>query len=277
MAVSFPEPVVTDRRRARASQLVLLEPRDDVPTEPRAVEAGQIRVLIADGQPVVRAGLRAMLDSAADMLVVADASQGDEAVSTARAVRPDVALLDADISGLDVLETTRRILDDQERTGARVMVLANDDSDDLLFAALRAGASGFLLKNTEPVDLIEAVRVVAGGAALLSPGATERLIAEFAAQPQPYLPSDEQLEELTPRELEVMTLVATGLSNDEIAERFVISRATVKTHVSRALGKLAVRDRAQLVAVAYQAGLVHPGHSRALRSIPATFTAAAVA
>jgi DNA-binding NarL/FixJ family response regulator len=275
MPVSFPEP--TTQRRTRGSDLVLLEPLDDAPSERRAVEVRPIRVLIADDQPIVRAGLRAMLEMESDILVVADATQGDEAVAMTREVRPDVVLLDADISGLDALEAMRRILDESERIGARVMVLASDDTDDFLFAALRAGASGFLLKNSEPVDLVEAVRVVAGGAALLSPGATERLIAEFAAQPQPHLPSDEQLEELTPREREVMALVATGLSNDEIAERFVISRATVKTHVSRALGKLDVRDRAQLVAVAYQAGLVRPGHSRALRSVPATFPTAVVA
>jgi DNA-binding NarL/FixJ family response regulator len=275
MPVSFPEPAT--QRRARTSELVLLEPLGDVPTDRRAAKVRPIRVLIADDQPVVRAGLRAMLQSEADILVVADASHGDEAVTMTRDVHPDVVLLDAGIAGLDALEATRRILDESERIGARVLVLAADDTSDFLFAALRAGASGFLLKNSQPVDLVEAVRVVAGGAALLSPGATERLIAEFASQPQPHLPSDEQLDELTPREREVMALVATGLSNDEIAERFVISRATVKTHVSRALGKLDVRDRAQLVAVAYQAGLVRPGHSRTLRSVPTGFPAAVVA
>jgi DNA-binding NarL/FixJ family response regulator len=275
MPVSFPEPAT--QRRARTSELVLLEPLGDAPTDRRAAKVRPIRVLIADDQPVVRAGLRAMLQSEADILVVADASHGDEAVTMTRDVHPDVVLLDAGIAGLDALEATRRILDESERIGARVLVLAADDTSDFLFAALRAGASGFLLKNSQPVDLVEAVRVVAGGAALLSPGATERLIAEFASQPQPHLPSDEQLDELTPREREVMALVATGLSNDEIAERFVISRATVKTHVSRALGKLDVRDRAQLVAVAYQAGLVRPGHSRTLRSVPTGFPTAVVA
>jgi DNA-binding NarL/FixJ family response regulator len=275
MPVSFPEPAT--QRRARTSELVLLEPLGDAPTDRRAAKVRPIRVLIAYDQPVVRAGLRAMLQSEADILVVADASHGDEAVTMTRDVHPDVVLLDAGIAGLDALEATRRILDESERIGARVLVLAADDTSDFLFAALRAGASGFLLKNSQPVDLVEAVRVVAGGAALLSPGATERLIAEFASQPQPHLPSDEQLDELTPREREVMALVATGLSNDEIAERFVISRATVKTHVSRALGKLDVRDRAQLVAVAYQAGLVRPGHSRTLRSVPTGFPAAVVA
>jgi DNA-binding NarL/FixJ family response regulator len=200
--------------------------------------------------------------------VVGDAVDGDEAVAVAAEIRADVVLLDADLPGLDVLEVTRRIVDDPEQDGPKVMILAARDTDECLFAALRAGASGFLVKNTEPIDLVDAVRVVAAGEALLSPSATGRLIAEFASQPQPHLPSDEQLEELTPREREVMTLVASGLSNAEIAERWIISPATVKTHVSRALCKLDVRDRAQLVAVAYQVGLVHPGHGRALRSVP---------
>jgi DNA-binding NarL/FixJ family response regulator len=258
------------QRRVRSSELVLLEPLDDITTHRRKADVRPIRVLIADGEPIVRAGLRAMLEMETDIVVVANASRADEVVALTRQVRPDVVLLDA---RLDALEATRRILDETAPVDARVMVLASDDTDDFLFAALRAGASGFLLKNSEPAELVDAVRVVAGGAALLSPGATERLIAEFASQPQPHVPSDEQLEELTPREREVMALVATGLSNDEIAERFVISRATVKTHVSRALVKLDVRDRAQLVAVAYQAGLVRPGHSRAARAVATSFTA----
>jgi DNA-binding NarL/FixJ family response regulator len=273
MPLSFSEASV--ERRVRTSDLVLVEPLDDVPGPRRAAGVRPIRVLIADDQAVVRTGLRAMLETEADILVVAQASRGDEAVAMTRDVGPDVVLLDAGISGPNAVEAMRGILDQSERTGARVLVLAADDTDDFLFSALRAGASGFLLKNSDAADLVEAVRVVAAGAALLSPGATERLIAEFASQPQPHLPSDEQLEELTPREREVMALVATGLSNDEIAARFVISRATVKTHVSRALGKLDVRDRAQLVAVAYQAGLVRPGHSRRLRSVPSGFPAAA--
>jgi DNA-binding NarL/FixJ family response regulator len=276
MPVSCPEPA-TQQRFVRSRELVLVEPLDDATIAPPEPELRPIRVLLADGQAIVRAGLRAMLQSEAAILVVGEASRGEDAVAMTREVRPDVVLLDADISGIDALEATRRIVDESERIGARVLVLAADDADDTLFAALRAGASGFLLKDGEPIDLVEAVRVIAGGAALLSPGATERLIAEFAAQPQPHMPSRAQLEELTPREREVMALVATGLSNDEIAERFVISRATVKTHVSRALCKLGVRDRAQLVAVAYQAGLVRAGHSRALHPVPTTFPTAAVA
>jgi DNA-binding NarL/FixJ family response regulator len=276
MALTSATPTVAGRPDARASELVLLErpldhdvrSLDDVRSEPRAIGARPIRVLIADGQPVVRAGLHALLEGEKDIVVVGDAADGDAAVAIAAEVRPDVVLLDADLSGLDVLEVTRLIIDDPEQAGAKVMILAARDTDECLFAALRAGASGFLVKNTEAIDLVEAIRVVASGEALLSPGATGRLIAEFASQPQPHLPSDEQLEELTPREREVMTLVATGLSNDEIAERLVISRATAKTHVSRALCKLDVRDRAQLVAVAYQAGLVHPGHRRARLALP---------
>jgi DNA-binding NarL/FixJ family response regulator len=274
MALSFAAPTIADEPHVRASALLLRDPLDVPPEppaigrEPRAVDARPIRVLIADGQPLVRAGLHALLAGAKDIAVVADAVDGDEAVAIAREMRADVVLLDADLPGLDVLEVTRRIVDDPEQAAARVMILSSRDTDECLFAALRAGASGFLVKNTEPIDLVEAVRVVAAGEALLSPRATGRLIAEFASQPQPHLPSDEQLEELTPREREVMTLVATGLSNAEIAERWIISPATVKTHVSRALCKLDVRDRAQLVAVAYQVGLVHPGHSRALRSLP---------
>jgi DNA-binding NarL/FixJ family response regulator len=268
MALSFPAPTRADEPDVRASELVLLDRLEDVPPEPHELGGSPIRVLIADGQPVVRAGVHALLEGENDIAVVGDATEGDEAVAIAQDVRPDVVLVDADLPGLDVLEVTRQIVDDPAQAGARVLILAAHDTDETLFAALRAGASGFLVKNTEPIDLVEAVRVVAAGEALLSPGATGRLIAEFASQPQAHLPSDEQLGELTPREREVMTLVATGLSNAEIAERFVISRATVKTHVSRALSKLDVRDRAQLVAVAYQAGLVHPGHNRAVRSNP---------
>jgi DNA-binding NarL/FixJ family response regulator len=277
MALSLAAPAVADEPDLRSSGLVLVEPPDDVAFKRRGVGPRAIRVLIADGQPVVRAGLRALLEREQDITVVGDAADGGEAVVVAAETRPDVVLLDAEISGLDVLEVTRRIIDEPEYGGGRVMVLAARETDACLFPALRAGASGFLVMNTEAIDLVEAVRVVAAGQALLSPGATGRLISEFAAQPQPNLPSDEQLEELTPREREVVALVATGLSNDEIAERFTISRATVKTHVSRALCKLDVRDRAHLVAVAYQRGLVRPGQRRGPRPVTTTARPALVA
>jgi DNA-binding NarL/FixJ family response regulator len=267
MAISFPAAVIHERDPR--TSLVLVEPPDDNLLAPGTLGARPIRVLVADGQPVVRAGLRALLDGEQDMVVAGEAGDGFEAVATADEVRPDVVLVDADVEGLDVLEVTQRIVDDPRHSGAHVMVLAARDSDESLFAALRAGASGFLVKSTDPAELVDAVRVVAAGDALLSPSATRRLIAEFASQPQPRMPSNEQLDELTPREREVMTLVAAGLSNDEIAERLVISPATAKTHVSRVLCKLDVRDRAQLVAVAYQIGLVHPGHGRSPRSLPA--------
>jgi DNA-binding NarL/FixJ family response regulator len=228
---------------------------------------GPIRVLIADAQPLVRAGLHALLDGEEDIAVIAEAGDGEHAVAIAAELRPDVVLLDTDLPGLDVLEVTRRIID-PDGAGAAVMMLAGRETDECLFPALRAGASGFLVKDTELIDVVAAVRVVAADGALLSPAATRRLIAEFASQPQPHLPSAEQLEDVTPREREVMALVAAGLSNDEIAERLVISRATAKTHVSRALRKLDARDRAQLVAVAYQLGLVRPVQRSTLPSMP---------
>jgi DNA-binding NarL/FixJ family response regulator len=227
-----------------------------------------IRVLIADGQPIVRAGFSAMLEGEHDMSVAGSASSVDDAVSLICDVRPDVALLDLELPGGGGLEAARRVEDDPRCSGVNVMILAAHDDDDDLFAALRTGARGFLLKSTEPPDLMSAVRVVAGGEALLSPSATRRLITEFASQPQPQVPTAEQFDELTAREREVIALVAAGLRNDEIAERFVISPATVKTHVSRALRKLDARDRAQLVAIAYQLGLVRPGARRSLRAVP---------
>jgi DNA-binding NarL/FixJ family response regulator len=223
------------------------------------VNPAPIRVLIADGQPIVRAGFHALLEGERDLTVAGAAASGEEAVAMAREIRPDVALLDMHLPGLNALEATSQILADPECADVRVVLLAAQDAEEPLFAALRVGASGFLVKDTGALELVHAVRVVATGDALLSPGATRRLIAEFASRPQPQLPSPDQLAQLTAREREVMTLVAAGMRNDEIAERFVISPATVKTHVSRALRKLDARDRAQLVAIAYQVGLVQPG------------------
>ena len=219
---------------------------------------GTIRVAIAESQALVRGGFHALLEAQGDMTVVADAGDGEEAVTLAERARPDVMLIDIGLPGVDGLEATRQILGRPGLADVRVVILSTSENDEDLFGALRAGARGFLAKATEPADLVEAVRAVARGEALLSRGVTRRLIAEIVSQPDPYRASPEELEDLTAREREVMALVARGLSNDEIAERLVISVATAKTHVSRALRKVDAHDRAQLVALAYETGLVHP-------------------
>jgi DNA-binding NarL/FixJ family response regulator len=216
------------------------------------------RVAIAEGHALVRGAFTALLDAEEDMLVVAEAGDGDEALEMVERQLPDVVLIDLDLPGVDGLQTTRRIFSDPALQGVRVIVLSPSEGDEELFGALRAGASGFLVKDTEPAELLEAVRAVARNEALLSRGVTRRLIAEVASQSDHYRPRPEELEELTAREREVMALVARGLSNHEIAARLVISLATAKTHVSRALRKVDARDRAQLVALAYETGLVHP-------------------
>jgi DNA-binding NarL/FixJ family response regulator len=215
-------------------------------------------VLIADDQALVRGGFRALLDAQADIEVVAEAADGDTAVALAREHRPDVVLMDVRMPGSDGLDATRRIVADPALANVRVVILTTFDLDEYVFEALRAGASGFLLKDTEPVDLLAAVRAVARGDALLAPSVTRRLIEEFAGRLREPRPSG-TLDVLTEREREVVALVGGGLSNDEIAERLVVSPATAKTHVSRAMVKLAVRDRAQLVVLAYETGLVRPG------------------
>ena len=215
-------------------------------------------VLIADDQALVRGGFRALLDAQVDIEVVAEAADGDTAVALAREHRPDVVLMDVRMPGSDGLDATRRIVADPELADVRVVILTTFDLDEYVFEALRAGASGFLLKDTEPVDLLAAVRAVARGDALLAPSVTRRLIAEFAGRLREPRPSG-TLDVLTEREREVVALVGGGLSNDEIAQRLVVSPATAKTHVSRAMVKLAVRDRAQLVVLAYETGLVRPG------------------
>ena len=217
-----------------------------------------VRVAIAEGQALVRGGFHALIEAQPDMTVVGEAGDGEAAVALAERERPDVILLDIGLAGVDGLEATRRILQAPGLADVRAVILSTSESDEHLFGALRAGASAFLAKDTEPGDLLEALRAVARGEALLSRGVTRRLIAEIASQPDRYRPSPEELEELTVREREVMALVARGLSNDEIATRLVISVATAKTHVSRALRKVDARDRAQLVALAYESGLVHP-------------------
>lgn len=217
-----------------------------------------IRVLLADDQPLIRAGFRALLESEDDMEVVGEAGDGAAAVELAGRLRPDVALLDITMPGMNGLEATRLITADQRMRGVRVVILTNYDLDQNLYTALRDGASGFLVKDTQPGELLHALRVVADGEALLSPRVTRRLIATFAATPTKPV-STSTLSALTQREREVLTLIAHGLSNVEIAEHMVIGLATVKSHVSRTLTKLSARDRAQLVMHAYESGLVAPG------------------
>ncbi|NYI07349.1 response regulator [Allostreptomyces psammosilenae] len=217
-----------------------------------------IPVLLADDQTLVRAGFRSILDGEDDITVVAEAADGEQAVRLTRELRPAVVLMDIRMPGTDGLEATRRIVADERLAGVRVIILTTFDLDDYVYGALRAGASGFLVKDTEPMELIHGVRVVARGDALLAPAITRRLIAEFAGRADRPVPGP-RLNALTDREREVLTLVATGLSNDEIAERLVLSPATAKTHVSRIMTKLDVRDRAGLVVLAYESGLVTPG------------------
>ncbi|MBD0280754.1 MAG: response regulator transcription factor [Thermoleophilaceae bacterium] len=218
-----------------------------------------IRVLLADDQALVRAGFRVLVEHADGLEVAGEASDGDEAVRLARAERPDVVLMDIRMPGVNGIEATRRIAAEPELAAARVIILTTFGEDRYVFEALRAGASGFLLKDVDPEDLLEAIRIVAGGESLLSPAITRRLIEAFVARPEPHSTPPEALAELTPREVEVLALVAGGLSNDEIAERLVLSPLTAKTHVSRILMKLGARDRAQLVMLAYESGLVRPG------------------
>jgi DNA-binding NarL/FixJ family response regulator len=223
-----------------------------------------IRVALVDDQALVRAGFRALLDAETDIEVVGEACDGAEALRLVKAERPDVVLMDIRMPEMDGLEATRLIAEDAKLADVHVVILTTFELDDYVFEALRAGAAGFLVKDTEPADLVAGVRVVADGDALLSPGVTRTLIAEFAARStQP--PGSELLAELTAREREVTELVAKGLSNDEIAAHFVLSPATVKTHVNRAMMKLGARDRAQLVVFAFESGLARPGWSTDIR------------
>ncbi|BBH71743.1 DNA-binding response regulator [Actinoplanes sp. OR16] len=216
-----------------------------------------ISLALADDQTLVRAGFRTILAREEDMTVTGEAANGDEAVRLAREKRPDVLLMDIRMPGKDGLAATREICGDPDLADVRVVILTTFESDEYIYGAIRAGASGFLLKDLEPEELIHAVRVVARGDALLAPAVTRRLIAEMSARPAP--PPPPRLDGLTARELEILDLVAAGLSNEEIAARLRISHATVKTHVSRVLTKLAVRDRAQLVVWAYESGRARPG------------------
>jgi len=218
-----------------------------------------IRVLLADDQALVRAGFRALVASDSDMEVVGEAVDGAEAIRLARQLRPDVVLMDIRMPHLDGIEATRSLAADPDLAAVHVLILTTFEQDEYVFEALRMGASGFLLKDCEPVELLNAVRVVARGEALLAPSVTRRLIAAFAAQPRRTSVVSGALSALTDREKEVLVLVAAGRSNDEIAEQLVITSATAKTHVSRAMAKLGARDRAQLVVIAYEGGLVTPG------------------
>jgi DNA-binding NarL/FixJ family response regulator len=217
-----------------------------------------IRVALADDQSLVRAGFAALLDAEDDIEVIGEAADGHEAVGVARRTRPDVVLMDIRMPGLDGIEATRRIASDPGLSPTHVVILTTFDLDEYVFEGIRAGAAGFLVKDTDPAELIRAVRVVAGGEALLSPKITLRLIGEFASRSR-MVAATPGLDSLTAREREVVTLIAAGLSNDEIAGRLYMSTSTAKTHATRAMAKLGARDRAQLVVIAYESGLVRPG------------------
>ena len=219
-----------------------------------------IRVVLVDDQALVRGGFKALLGSDPEIEVVGEAATGGEAVAVATAQQPDVILMDVRMPGMDGLEATRRILSNEATAGTRVLVLTTFDLDEYVYEGLRAGASGFVLKDIEPAELIQAVHVIARGEALLAPSITRRLIAEFASRRRPAATEvSQRLRELTEREREVLTLIGRGHNNDEIAGDLVISPATAKTHVSRIMSKLEARDRAQLVVVAYETGLVTVG------------------
>jgi DNA-binding NarL/FixJ family response regulator len=218
-----------------------------------------IRVLIADDQDLIRLGLRTLLESEDDLAVAGEAADGLRAVELARELRPDVVLMDIRMPGIDGIEATRRIAADPLTLKTRVVVLTTFELDEYVFDALRLGASGFLIKDTKPAELLRAIRVVAAGDALLSPSVTRRVVGEFAHRAPRMTRSHPRLGTLTDREREIVGLVGEGLNNDEIAERLVVSPATARTHVSRAMVKLGARDRAQLVVFAYQSGLAGPG------------------
>ena len=221
------------------------------------------RVLLVDDQGLLRAGLRALLDAEDGIEVVGEAGDGEQAVALAREQRPDVILMDIRMPGVDGLEATRRIVADPGLASVKVVVLTTFEIDEYVFEALRSGAAGFLLKEADPEEIVRAVRVAAEGESLLSPSVTRRVVETFAQSAAPAGPAVSGLDELTEREAEIVALVGTGLSNGEIAERLVISPATARTHVSRAMLKLGARDRAQLVVFAYEAGLVTPGRGAA--------------
>lgn len=228
---------------------------DDTPTG----NTGPIRVVLADDQALIRAGFRALIDSANDLTVVGEADDGASAIELLRSARADVVLMDIRMPGLDGLAATREICADDDLAGVKVIVLTTFELDEYVIQAVQAGASGFLGKGVAPEELLDAIRTVAAGDALLSPRATKTLLARFSSTTSGAEFDAEALERLTDREREMMAFAAHGLSNDDIAERAFLSPLTVKTHLNRAMMKLDVRDRAQLVVLAYQTGLVHPG------------------
>jgi DNA-binding NarL/FixJ family response regulator len=221
-------------------------------------DGSEVRIVIADDHEVVRSGFAELLDTQADFRVIGTASSGGEAVRISRELQPDVVLMDVRMPGMDGIEATRQLAQ-RGPDGPRVLVLTTFDLDEYVYDALRAGASGFLLKDVTAERLIDAVRVIDAGEALLAPAITRRLISEFAERPASAPKPAASLDELTPRETQVLRLVATGLSNSEIARQLVVTEETVKTHVSRMLGKLGLRDRTQAVVLAYESGLVIPG------------------
>ncbi len=230
-------------------------------SEPEGIRGHSvIRAALADDQALVRSGFAALLDAEDDITVVGEAADGAGAVRLAAREKPDVLLMDIRMPGLDGIEATRKIAADPALRAVHVIILTTFELDEYIFAALRSGAAGFLVKDTDAAELIRAVRTVAAGEALLSPGVTRRLIAEFAARTRDARPV-RRMEDLTGREREVLGLIAAGLSNEEIAGQIYVSPSTVKTHVARAMMKLGARDRAQLVVFAYEAGLVRPGWS----------------
>ena len=218
-----------------------------------------VRVGIADDQPLIRTGLRAMIEHATDLELIGEAEDGDQAIDLAHRHRPDVVLMDIRMPRRDGIEATRRITEDADLGDVRVLILTTFDLDEYVYAAIRAGASGFVLKDAPPEEVIDAIRVVARGDALLAPSVTRRLIEDLAARPDPDRAPPPELGALTDREREVLALVGRGRSNAEIAEQLFMSPATAKTHVSHVMTKLDARDRAQLVVLAYESGLVSPG------------------
>jgi DNA-binding NarL/FixJ family response regulator len=254
MAKGLHSSQAASRRGGRERNLVLVGVGDSEDPGPSPA----IRVLIAHGDRLARAGLGALVEAEHDVAVVGSAADGIEAVALAEELRPDVLLLDMAVPGMDAFRVTRLFAADADAAGARVLILGESDDDEKIFSSLRAGASGFLVRDAEPAELMQGIRMVAAGEAALSPSSVRRVIDELAAQPEPLGASSELLDELTARELEVLKTLARGLSNAEIAEELVVSETTVKTHVARVLMKLGLRDRVQAVVVAYESGIAVP-------------------